>query len=210
MPRPALNKDKLVTTATELFASKGYEATSVRDIAAAMNMTVSNIYHYFGSKEGLLRAILRHYSHILLDELRAVASLDLEPLPRFRLLLETHLKVAGTHLLENKIFQLDEERLSAEGMEENRQAQREVLAIYTSGLRELSELDLLRDDQLRIQAFNIFGIINWHMRWYNPRGSLSLEATIEKICDFVLYGMIDRSVEDAAPGLRVQTDVAPD
>lgn len=193
MPRPPLNKDKLVATATELFASKGYQATSVRDIANAMGMTVSNIYHYFGSKEGLLRAILKHYSQILLDQLRDVAARDLDPLQRFRLLLSTHLQVAGTRPRENKIFLLDEERLSAQGMKENRQVQREVLAIYTNELRNLAGLGLLRDEELGVQAFNIFGIINWHMRWYQPRGSLSLEATIDKICDFVLLGMIKRS-----------------
>lgn len=192
MARPPLNKDKLVATATELFASKGYQATSVRDIAAAMNMTVSNIYHYFGSKEGLLRAILKHYSQILLDQLREVAASEGDPLERFRLLLSTHLKVVGSRPLENKIFLLDDERLSAEGMDANRQVQREVLTIYTNELGKLAQLGLLRDEELHLQAFNIFGIINWHMRWYRPQGPLSLAATIDKICDFVLYGMIKR------------------
>lgn len=195
MPRPPLNKDKLVATATELFASKGYQATSVRDIANAMDMTVSNIYHYFGSKEGLLRAILEHYSQILLDQLREAVSRAVNPLERFRLLLGTHLQVAGTRPRENKIFLLDDERLSPEGMRESRQVQREILAIYTNELRNLADLGLLRDTELRIQAFNIFGIINWHMRWYRPQGSLSLETTIDKICDFVLHGIMKRSSE---------------
>ena len=192
MARPPLNKDKLVATATELFASKGYQATSVRDIAAAMNMTVSNIYHYFGSKEGLLRAILKHYSQLLLEHLREVASRDMDALERFRLLIATHLKVAGSRPMENKIFLLDDERLSAEGVTDNRQVQREVLAIYTNELRNLVELGILRNEELQIQAFNIFGIINWHMRWFRAEGSLSLDATIDKICDLVLYGMIKR------------------
>ncbi|KMY68043.1 hypothetical protein AAU61_09515 [Desulfocarbo indianensis] len=192
MARSPQNKDKLVATAIELFASKGYQATSVRDIAMAMDMTVSNIYHYFGSKEGLLRAILQHYAQILLDKLREAAAADLEPLERFRLLLSTHLRVAGTRPRENKIFLLDDERLSMEGIVDSRQVQRAVLDIYTNELRNLAELGLLREDNLRIQAFNIFGVINWHMRWYRPEGPLALETTINKICNFVLYGMIKR------------------
>ncbi len=194
MARPPLNKDKLLATATELFSSKGYQATSVRDIAAAMGMTVSNIYHYFGSKEGLLRAIMGHYSQVLLDQLREVVSRDLEPLQRFRLLLSTHLTVAGTRFRENKIFLLDDERLSPEGREDSRGVQREVMAIYMGELQNLAAAGKLRDEELRIQAFNIFGIINWHMRWYRPQGPLSLEETIDKICDFILLGMIKRSV----------------
>ncbi len=210
MARPPLNKEKLVATAIELFASKGYVATSVRDIAAAMNMTVSNIYHYFGSKEGLLMAILKHYAQMLLDHLREVASRDMDPLERFRLLVRTHLHVAGTHPRENKIFQLDDERLSPQGMEENRQVQREVLGIYTKELRNLAELGLLRDEEFQVLAFNIFGIINWHMRWYNPKGPLSLDATIDKICDFVFYGMTKQSPKVTAPDSRNQDGVVPD
>lgn len=193
MARPPLHKDILLTTATELFASKGYQATSVRDIANAMGMTVSNIYHYFGSKEGLLEAILTHYSQFLLDDLRRVASSDLEPLERFRQLVATHLRVAGTRPRENKIFLLDEERLGPGGQEANRRVQREVMEIYMGQLRELARLGLLRDDELRVVAFNIFGIINWHMRWYRSGGQLSLDQAIDKICDFVLYGMIGRA-----------------
>ncbi len=200
MARPPLNRAKLVATATELFSSKGYQATSVRDIAAAMGMTVSNIYHYFGSKEGLLRAIMDHYSKVLLDQLREVASRDLNPLDGFRLLLSTHLRVAGTRSRENKIFLLDDERLSPEGREDSRRVQREIMAIYTKKMRELAQVGLLRDEELRVQAFNIFGIINWHMRWYRPQGSLSLEETIEKICDFIMLGMIKRPAGDAARG----------
>ncbi|MCF8032330.1 MAG: TetR/AcrR family transcriptional regulator [Desulfarculaceae bacterium] len=182
-----------MATATELFSSKGYQATSVRDIAAAMDMTVSNIYHYFGSKEGLLRAVLEHYSKVLLDQLRDAVSQDLEPVERFRLLLSTHLRVAGTRPRENKIFLLDDERLSPEGREDSRAVQREVMSIYINELRNLDRHGLLRDQQLRIQAFNIFGIINWHMRWYRPQGSLTLDETIDGICDFILLGMIKRS-----------------
>jgi AcrR family transcriptional regulator len=210
MPRPPLNKEKLVDTAIKLFSSKGYEATSVRDIAAAMNMTVSNIYHYFGSKEGLLRAILKHHAQLLLEHLREVASRDMDPLERFRLLLRTHLHVVGTHSLENKIFLLDDERLSQEGMAESRQVQREVLDIYKGELKNLAAIGLLRDEEFQVQAFNIFGIINWHIRWFSSKGPLSLDETIHKICDFVLYGMIKQSPNLSAHDSLNQDEVIPD
>lgn len=210
MPRPPLNKDKLVDTAIKLFSSKGYEATSVRDIAAAMNMTVSNIYHYFGSKEGLLRAILKHHAQLLLDHLREVVSRDMDPLERFSLLLRTHLHVVGTRPLENKIFLLDDERLSPEGMAESRQVQREILDIYKTELKNLAALGMLRNEDLQVQAFNIFGIINWHIRWFNSKGPLSLEETIHKICDFVLYGMIRQSPNLSTPHSRKKDAVVTD
>ncbi len=62
MTQPLENKDKLLKTAIDLFAAKGFKGTSIRDIAQAMGMSISNIYHYFGSKEGLMLAILENSS----------------------------------------------------------------------------------------------------------------------------------------------------
>jgi len=45
-------------SALELFASKGYEATSVREICEAAGITKPTLYHFYGSKEGVYRALV--------------------------------------------------------------------------------------------------------------------------------------------------------
>jgi len=42
----------------ELFATKGYEATSVREICEAAGITKPTLYHFYGSKEGVYRALV--------------------------------------------------------------------------------------------------------------------------------------------------------
>ena len=63
MNRKSETSQKIVDVAINLFASKGFKGTSIRDIANAADTTVSNIYYYFGNKEGLLFAILKHPPH---------------------------------------------------------------------------------------------------------------------------------------------------
>lgn len=46
-------KERLLTAALELFTTKGYAATSVREIVAAAGVTKPVLYYYFGSKEGI-------------------------------------------------------------------------------------------------------------------------------------------------------------
>lgn len=46
-------RDRLLNTALQLFAEKGYEGTSVREIALAAEVTKPTLYYYFKSKEGL-------------------------------------------------------------------------------------------------------------------------------------------------------------
>lgn len=69
------NRQKIISTALELFAKKGYDAVSTVEIANAAGITKPTMYYYFGSKEGLLSEILNiHYNRFLLD-LEKVATL---------------------------------------------------------------------------------------------------------------------------------------
>ncbi len=46
-------RQRLLRAASDLFAQKGYAATTVREIVAAVGVTKPVLYYYFGSKEGL-------------------------------------------------------------------------------------------------------------------------------------------------------------
>lgn len=55
-------KNKIMEEATKLFAEKGLEGTSTRDIAKATGSNVSLISYYFGGKEGLYKAIIKEFA----------------------------------------------------------------------------------------------------------------------------------------------------
>jgi AcrR family transcriptional regulator len=51
--------ERILSTALDLFALKGYDATSVREICEAAGITKPTLYHFFGSKDGVFQALLR-------------------------------------------------------------------------------------------------------------------------------------------------------
>lgn len=57
--RPADRREQIVAAAARLFAEHGFEATSVRQIADAVNVLPGSLYHHFATKEDILHAILR-------------------------------------------------------------------------------------------------------------------------------------------------------
>ncbi len=183
-------KEKLIKVATSLFASKGFRGTSIRDIANAMGMSISNIYHYFDNKEGLLLGILQHSSIPLVRKLRQASDPNLEPLERFKRLLRSHIQHSAEGSKEGKIFLLDEEHLSKEGAEINRKLQREILKIYLSSLRELEAAGYVQCRSITVLAFNILGVLNWTLRWHRPDGKLTLEEITEEVVSFILNGTL--------------------
>ena len=50
--------ERILSTALDLFAVKGYDATSVREICEAAGITKPTLYHFFGSKDGVLQALV--------------------------------------------------------------------------------------------------------------------------------------------------------
>src|SRR5262245_7330212 len=51
--------ERILTRALDLFALKGYDATSVREICESAGITKPTLYHFFGSKDGVLQALVQ-------------------------------------------------------------------------------------------------------------------------------------------------------
>lgn len=52
------NKEKILSCALQLFSNRGYDAVGVQEIVNEAGITKPTLYHYFGSKEGLLQSLL--------------------------------------------------------------------------------------------------------------------------------------------------------
>ncbi|WP_250474604.1 TetR/AcrR family transcriptional regulator [Caballeronia sp. GAFFF1] len=72
MPRPReFDEEAALDAATAQFWSRGYEATSVRDLAATMGLTAASLYNAFGDKRALFeRALKRYVEHGFRDRVR--------------------------------------------------------------------------------------------------------------------------------------------
>jgi AcrR family transcriptional regulator len=186
--------EKIIKVAIDLFASNGFKGTSIRDIAKIAGTTSSNIYYYFRNKEGLLFAILEQSTRQIVEKLRQIAESDLEPLERFKLLLKTHLSLLlDLYRKESKVLFLDEEHVARI----NKQYQLEILNMYRKVLRYLQSLGYVNYNDITILSFHIFGVLNWHIRWYKPEGPKSVEQINNEMLSFVLHGALSSPQTDS-------------
>ena len=70
---PMSNRDKILACALDLFASRGFDAVGVQEVADAAGLKKPTLYHYFGSKSGLLRTLLTENFAALFDEVEKAA-----------------------------------------------------------------------------------------------------------------------------------------
>jgi AcrR family transcriptional regulator len=59
--RSQRSRDRILEAGLQLFSSQGYRATSVRDVAAAAELSTGNVYHHFPDKETIFRTLLDQY-----------------------------------------------------------------------------------------------------------------------------------------------------
>jgi AcrR family transcriptional regulator len=65
-PEPSKTKDIIMLESTILFAKRGYEAVSIRDIASSIKIKPSSLYNHFSGKEALFDAVLTHAEDLYL------------------------------------------------------------------------------------------------------------------------------------------------
>ena len=89
-------RDQIIKSATKLFARKGYDQTSMKDIGKACSMTPANLYNYIGKKDDLLTLVIRNNYARLYKVTREIED-DIERLEPVEALLSTVEKFLRLH-----------------------------------------------------------------------------------------------------------------
>ena len=86
-------REQILQTATEMFASKGYKASSLRDLAAELGMEAPSLYSYIKGKEDLLRLIILPIAKRFMESLNAIDKMSGTPSERFEKIVQQHVEI---------------------------------------------------------------------------------------------------------------------
>ena len=92
-----INREILLDCALELFSRYGYDAVGVSAIVEAAGLTKPTLYHYFGSKRGLLEALLARESGRLIDEVQRAAMYEGDLVLTLEKITRAYFRVAESH-----------------------------------------------------------------------------------------------------------------
>lgn len=179
-------------TAAQIILQKGYDATSVSDIANALGITKAGLYHYIRGKTDLLYEImkygLRELNREVMIPARKIA--DSEERLRFIILTNARLVTRGDGAV--TILVEEARALSPAQFRAVTRLKRGYLDMLRETLEELRLQGKLRDVNTTVAAFSIIANINWLSRWYQPDGALTAEEITHQIADIALSGFMRR------------------
>jgi TetR/AcrR family transcriptional regulator len=91
------NRSKILTCALQLFAKRGYDAVGVQEIVDAAGITKPTLYHYFGSKQGLLETLLSERLSDFIAQIEKAADYQRDLPSTLNRITETYFRFADGH-----------------------------------------------------------------------------------------------------------------
>ena len=194
-PIPASGKGKRAShvyrVAAEIMCHKGYEATSMNDIAEAAGLTKAGIYHYIRGKEELLFEIMMYAMDNVEQSVIAPAREVEDAEQRLRTIVECHLRsvLAGVGAI---TIVLDEmTSLSAPHRRTITARKRAYLDFIRDTLKQLVAEGKLRKVNPTIAAFSLLGMILWVARWYRRDGSIAPEDALRDYIEIAMHAVLN-------------------
>jgi AcrR family transcriptional regulator len=177
---------ELIEKSALLFRTKGYDNTTVRDIAAAAGIQAGSWFYHFKTKQDILAAIMEQGLQRSLAEIEVIAAQPLAPSVMLHRLVEAHLHTLlapDHHFIAVLLYEwrsLDEaSRDRLVSLKDRYEAiwDRAIAALHHSG-------DWIMPSQF--DRLLIFGALNWTVQWYKPGSGADVQELAQQAMRFIL------------------------
>ena len=184
-----MTREEILIAAAQIFSQKGFHATSMQDIAQAVNLQKASLYHHVSSKQEILVDVLDRALDLLINRMQEVMALPLAPDEMLRQAMQVYLitlleqrDLAAVLLLEHR--NLDPAR-HIPRRDRFEQLWRDLIQ---QGLE--AGVFCCADPAMTTRA--LLGALHWTITWYRPGGTFTPEEIAAQFSDLFLAGLLDR------------------
>lgn len=184
---PATPRGRVLHAAAQLFSSKGFERTTVRDLAAAVGIQSGSIFHHFRSKDDILRAVMEEAIHRNTALMRmAIAQVE-DPRQRLLALIRCELQaIMGGTGEAMAVLVYEWRSLSAEGQQLILGLRDSYEGVWLEVLQQAYDAGLVSVEPFILRRL-LTGALSWTITWFNPQGQISLDELAEKALDMLTF-----------------------
>lgn len=207
MPQSA-NSDLLASTqklelilhhAAEVFAEKGYEGASIRDISRSSGISLSGLYYYVKSKQEILYLIQIHTFRTILTRLQNALRGVREPAQRLRIFVRNHLEYFLQHPMEMKVLAHEDDALEGAYRKDVAEIKRKYYGIGIEIFESLKREEMITKINPRVAVLSLFGMMNWIHTWHRPQRDPQAAELSNTMADMFLHGVLGKQRAMARP-----------
>lgn len=184
--------EHVLDCAARLFRERGFEATTVRDIARAAGMLPGSLHYRYPTKGALLLALTRQGLALDRAAIEAALVTEADPVERLRAALRAHVRfILGRESARVVLF---EWRSIEPASYAEMVRLRDEFEAYWAGLLDDAQRAgcLAIGIDLRMLRFLLFGAANWVSMWYAPGGEQSPDQIADTFWGMLANGVVAR------------------
>jgi len=189
----------ILEAAGDLFDRKGFNQTTLQDIADAIGMARPSLYHYFNNREQILAAgvdMLTKQRDVIIEELR---ELDGDPVQRLTALMLGLATLISAHPVWVRILLRDEAALPEDARVRDHESRLAFLELLVQTLREGAEQGYLRAHDERAIGLTIISALSGLQGHYAATADTSPEEATRLAVDVILHGVVDPTRRRGTP-----------
>jgi AcrR family transcriptional regulator len=189
--------NRIWDAAIRLFASKGFAATGIREIAEEAGLSVSAMYYYVNNKEELLVQIMRDTQERFVAAGRVVTEQLPEPAAALAGLAELHVMVHAHTPLEARVVDTELRALSEEHLKEMVELRDQYDDLWTDVLVRGSDDGVFTFRSPHTTRLALLEMCNGVSAWFSPDGPLTIAEVADEFADLALA--LVRASQDGTP-----------
>lgn len=185
-----MTRDDILDAAAQVFRQKGFHGASMADIAETVKLQKASLYHHVTSKQDILLALLDRALEMLFEHISTVTNQSFSPEEKLRRMISAYLQamtengdLAVVLLLEHRSLNPDLRSRHIPNRDKFEHLWRQVV---TQGISE----GVFREVDPVMATRSLFGIMNWTLTWFDPRGKSSIDQISEQYADLLFSGLL--------------------
>lgn len=195
----------ILETAARLICERGFDGTSMQEVAAACRMTKAGLYHHIQSKEQLLVAIMSYGMDMFEQQVLAQVKDVADPVERLRACMRRNVLLVTRDLSKEVTIILHEHAtLHGEAREYIDSRKKRYVRFLEDTIAEAQRAGRMRPVDPTVAAFSLLGMVLWIYKWYRPDGRLSDEQIADGMEELLLRGLLP-----PGPAAQGDTPVVP-
>jgi TetR/AcrR family transcriptional regulator, cholesterol catabolism regulator len=193
--RPSrFTREEMLAQAAEMFADRGYEVTTLGDLAEGIGIAKATLFHHFRTKEQILFELYARAMDIALERLVAVDHANADSATALLAMVREHTLVILQNRAVFTIFFDEEGGLEPEHLAKVRDQQREYINLISHRVTDLiADGRVASDVHPRIAVQTLLGAGSWTYRWVEPSRGQTNEEIADAIARFTVYGLLARN-----------------
>ena len=194
--RVRLTQQEIVERATELFARKGFGATSLDDVAEALGVSQGALYYHIKNKEEILRLIYLTVLSASEEPLRRIVSSNLSVQEKLQRAIEHHVIVATDRSPAMIVFYREWAHLTGPFAKEIKLRQKAYERYFEQIILEgIASGTFTSAVDPKIATYGLLGMSNWLSQWYHQGGQYTPQQVAKMFTFMIENGLkVDKEV----------------